>query len=157
MIDPRPLLATPTVADAAFEVLAVGVEVAAGRDALEAVPPHAAMARALSDITAAPARNVVGPLRVMSLLRFGASTVAAVSGYRITQRVVRGLKPRSQGLGQGRGYLRYPGEERVLFELVAGLHSEFAECLAEVVVDRAGADEQTRGDFLVGGTVGGET
>ena len=42
------------------------------------------------------------------------------------------------------------------FELVAGLHVELAECLAEVVVDGVGADEQLRGDLSVGGTVGGE-
>ena len=46
--------------------------------------------------------------------------------------------------------------EHVLCELVAGLHSELAECLAEVVVDGVGADEQPRGDFSVGGTIGGE-
>ena len=46
--------------------------------------------------------------------------------------------------------------EQVLFELVAGLHSELAERLAQVVVDGAGADEQLRGDFLVGGAVGRE-
>jgi hypothetical protein len=56
MIDPRPLFATPTVVDAALEVLAVGVEVDAGRDAVAAAPPQAARARALSDMTAAPAR-----------------------------------------------------------------------------------------------------
>ena len=44
--------------------------------------------------------------------------------------------------------------EQVLFELVAGLHSELAKRLAEVVVDGAGADEQLRGDLWVGGAVG---
>ena len=46
--------------------------------------------------------------------------------------------------------------EWVLFELVAGPHSELAERFAEVVVDGAGADEQLGGDFLVGGSLGGE-
>ena len=45
---------------------------------------------------------------------------------------------------------------QVLFEVVSGLHSELPERLAEVVVDGAGADEQLRSDFLVGGPVGGE-
>ena len=48
------------------------------------------------------------------------------------------------------------GLEDMSFELVAGLHVELAECLAEVVVDGVGADEQLRGDLSVGGTVGGE-
>ena len=43
--------------------------------------------------------------------------------------------------------------EQVLFELVAGLHPQLAERLAQVIVDGAGADEQLRGDLLVGGTV----
>jgi hypothetical protein len=64
-------------------------EAAGGGDAVATPPlPHAATARAASGITAALARNVMGLLRVMSLLRKGASTVAATSGYRITQRVV---------------------------------------------------------------------
>jgi hypothetical protein len=96
-IDPRPLLATSTVVEAALEVFAVDVEVVVGRDPVLAAPPQAATARALSDISAAPARKVMGLLRLMSLLRFGASTVAAVSGHRIAQCVVRALKPRSQG------------------------------------------------------------
>ena len=43
--------------------------------------------------------------------------------------------------------------EQLLFELVAGFHSELAERLAEGVVDGAGADEQLGGYFLVGGPV----
>jgi hypothetical protein len=88
-IDPRPLFATPTVADAALAVFAVGVELDAGRDAVAAAPPQADTARALSGISAAPARKAMGLLRLMSLRRWGASTVAAMSGHRITQRVVR--------------------------------------------------------------------
>ena len=38
--------------------------------------------------------------------------------------------------------------------MVAGLHSELAERLAQVVVDGARADEQLGRDFRVGGTVG---
>jgi hypothetical protein len=41
----------------------------------------------------------------------------------------------------------------MLFELVAGLHAELAERFAEVVVDRARADEQLGRDFLVGGPI----
>jgi hypothetical protein len=44
----------------------------------------------------------------------------------------------------------------MLFELVAGLHSELAERFAQVVVHGAGADEELRSDFLVRGTVGRE-
>jgi hypothetical protein len=71
-------------------------------------PPQAATARAVSGITAALARKVMGLLRVMSfLLRLGRSTVAATSGYRITRRVVLHRKPRSRGARQPtRGYLR---------------------------------------------------
>jgi hypothetical protein len=65
MIGPRPLFATPTAADAALEALAVDVEVGAGRDAVAAAPPQAATARALSDISAALARKVMGLLRLM--------------------------------------------------------------------------------------------
>jgi hypothetical protein len=46
--------------------------------------------------------------------------------------------------------------EHVAGELGAGFHPELTKRLAEVVVDGAGADEQLRGDFLVGGTVGSE-
>src|ERR1700756_2219361 len=46
--------------------------------------------------------------------------------------------------------------EQVSCELVAGLHTELAKRLAEVVVDSAGADEQLGRDFLVRGTVGSE-
>jgi hypothetical protein len=42
------------------------------------------------------------------------------------------------------------------WERAHGPHSELAERLAEVVVDGAGADEQPRGDFSVGGTISGE-
>ena len=45
---------------------------------------------------------------------------------------------------------------QVTRELGAGFDSELAERLAEVVVDGARADEQLRGDFWVGGAVGGE-
>ncbi len=45
------------------------------------------------------------------------------------------------------------GLQHVARELGAGFDSELAERLAEVVVDVAGADEQLRGDFLVGRTV----
>ena len=44
----------------------------------------------------------------------------------------------------------------MLFELVAGLDTELAERFAQVVVDGVGADEQLRGDLLVGRTVCGE-
>src|ERR1700729_2206596 len=43
--------------------------------------------------------------------------------------------------------------EQVLFELVAGLHTELAKRLAKVVVDGAGADEQLGGDLLIRGSL----
>jgi hypothetical protein len=46
--------------------------------------------------------------------------------------------------------------EQLTRELGAGFDPELAKCLAQVVVDGARADEQLRGDFLVGGTVGRE-
>ena len=46
--------------------------------------------------------------------------------------------------------------EQALFELVAGLDSELAKRLAQVIVDGAGADEQLGRDFLVGRTLGRE-
>jgi hypothetical protein len=71
-IDPRPLFATPTVAEAALELFAVGVEVEAGRDALAAPPPpQAATARALSGIRTTLAREAMRLLRLMLLLRLG--------------------------------------------------------------------------------------
>jgi hypothetical protein len=85
-IRPRRLFATRTVA------VLVGVVFDAGGTAAVAPPPpppQAATARAVSGITAALARTVIGRLRVMSLLRVGRSTVAAPGGYRITRRVVR--------------------------------------------------------------------
>jgi hypothetical protein len=49
----------------------VGFEAAGGAAAVAAPPPpQAATARATSGIAAAPARKVIGLLRVMSLLRF---------------------------------------------------------------------------------------
>ena len=44
----------------------------------------------------------------------------------------------------------------MLFELAAGLDSELAKHLAEVIADGVWADEQLGGDLLVGGTVGRE-
>jgi hypothetical protein len=82
-IDPRLLFATPTVAEAPLEVFCVAAVAALPP------PPHAAMARAASGITAALARKVMGLLRVMSLLRMGRSTFARHGGARITRRVVR--------------------------------------------------------------------
>jgi hypothetical protein len=64
-IDPRPLFATPTVAEAPLEVFGVAAVAAFPP------PPHAAMARAAIGMTAALARKVIGLLRVMSLLRVG--------------------------------------------------------------------------------------
>jgi hypothetical protein len=65
----------------------------AGGDAAVAappLPPQAAMARAVSGITAALARKVIGLLRVMTApFSWGALTVAAIRGYRIRHRVVR--------------------------------------------------------------------
>src|ERR1700752_2763294 len=71
-IDPRLLFATrtPEVFVGVVVVVADGV---GGGAAVAAAPPppHAATARAKSGITAAPARKVMGLLRVMSLLRIG--------------------------------------------------------------------------------------
>jgi hypothetical protein len=83
-IDPRLLFETPTVAVAPVEVFGVA--------AVAAPPPHAAAARATSGITAALTRNMMGLLRVMLLLGWGALTVAAIGGFRITRRVVRSRK-----------------------------------------------------------------
>ena len=84
-IEPRLLLATPRVAEAPVEVF--------GGDAVAAPPPpQAATARAVSGITAALARKVMGLLRVMSLLRLGRSTLAATRDHRITQCIVRNRK-----------------------------------------------------------------
>jgi hypothetical protein len=47
-------------------------------------PPQAATARAASGISAALATKVMGRLRVMSLLCWGALTLAAIDDYRIT-------------------------------------------------------------------------
>ena len=81
-IDPRLLFATPMVAEAPLEAFAVAAVAAPP-------PPQAATARATSGITTALARKVRGLLRVMSLLGVGRSTVAATSGARVRQRVVR--------------------------------------------------------------------
>ena len=64
-IDPRLLFATPTVAEAPVVVFGVAAVAALPP------PPHAATARAMSGITAALARKVMGLLRLMSFLRFG--------------------------------------------------------------------------------------
>jgi len=64
-IEPTLLFATPTVAEAPIELFAVAAVAALPP------PPHAATDRATSGITAAPARKVMGLLRIMSLLRLG--------------------------------------------------------------------------------------
>jgi hypothetical protein len=87
-IDPRLLFATRTVAVCVGVVVVFGA--AGGGDAVAAAPPpQAATDRAASGITAALERKVMSLLRVTSLLRLGALTVAATSGHRITQHVVR--------------------------------------------------------------------
>jgi hypothetical protein len=63
-IGPRVLFVTPTVAEAPVEVFGVAAVAAPP-------PPQAAMARAVSGISAALVRKVMGLLRVMSLLRLG--------------------------------------------------------------------------------------
>jgi hypothetical protein len=96
-IFPKPVRRTWTVARGLLRV----TEAALTRRALSMVgcdvpafatwvPPTTA--RAVSGITAALARKVMGLLRVMPLLRLGRSTVAAPGGDRITQRVVRAGK-----------------------------------------------------------------
>src|SRR5438045_1837981 len=85
-----PLCATLTVTGGGLGGGAV--DVGGGDAAVAPPPPQAATARAVSGIAAALARKVMGLLRVMSLLRLGRSTVAATSGYRIRQRVVRNRK-----------------------------------------------------------------
>jgi hypothetical protein len=85
-IDPRLVFATPIVAEAPLEVFG------AAAVAAPPLPPQAATAKAVSGIAAALARNVMGLVRVMSLLRLRASTVAAPGGDRITQRVARDRK-----------------------------------------------------------------
>ena len=82
-IRPRWLFASPTVAVLPLVVLGGVAAVAAPP------PPHAATASALSGITAALARKVMGLLRVMSLLGLGVTTLAAIRIDRITQHVVR--------------------------------------------------------------------
>jgi len=79
-IDPRPLCATPTVADAVLDVFTVDVEVDAGRDAVAALPPQAATTRTLSGISAALAREAMRRLRLMLLLRSG--SIDSRSGHR---------------------------------------------------------------------------
>lgn len=86
-IDPRPLFATPTVAAVALAVFAVGVEVDAGRDAVSSPPPQAAMARALSGISAAPAREMMGLLCLMPPFRLG--SIDSRSGGRSTHHATR--------------------------------------------------------------------
>jgi hypothetical protein len=90
-IDPRPLFATPTVADAVLEVFAVGVEVDAGRDAVAVLPPQAAKARALSEISAALAREAMSRLRLMLLLRSG--SIDSRSGDRRSHHATRSPCP----------------------------------------------------------------
>jgi hypothetical protein len=75
-------------------VFGVGVGVEADVGGVAAVapppPPQAAMARAVSGSSAALARKVMGLRRVKRApSSWGASTVAAIGGYRITHRVVR--------------------------------------------------------------------
>jgi hypothetical protein len=73
-IDPRLLLATRTAVGlaGAGAVVVVDDDVVGGGEAVAAAPPpQAATARALSGITAALTRKVMGLLRVMSLLRLG--------------------------------------------------------------------------------------
>src|ERR1700760_4326735 len=68
-IRPKRLLETRTVVVRAGVAVGVGVdaEVDGGGDAVApAPPPHAATARATSGTSAAPARTVIGRLRVMS-------------------------------------------------------------------------------------------
>jgi hypothetical protein len=86
-IDPRLLLATPTVADTPLEVVGVAPV------ATPPLPPQAATARATSGITAALARKVMG-----LFARYVAPLVAErrpsqrSAGVRITHRVVRSPK-----------------------------------------------------------------
>jgi hypothetical protein len=93
-IFPKPVRRTLTVARGRLRVIGAAMT---GRSPvlLGCVVPAFAMsappttARAVSGITAALARKVMGVRRVMSLLRLGRSTVAATGGDRITRRVVR--------------------------------------------------------------------
>jgi ribosomal protein S12 methylthiotransferase accessory factor YcaO len=89
-MDPRLLLATRTVAVVVVVVVVVVVDGAGGGAAVAAAPPpQAATARAMSGITAALARKVMGLLRVMLCSSgLGRETVAATSGSRITQHIV---------------------------------------------------------------------
>ena len=71
---------------------------------MAAPPPQAATARALIDIGAALAREVMGPLRLMLLFRLG--SIHSRSGERLKHHVMRSpraLKPRSQGPDKARG------------------------------------------------------
>ena len=89
-------------------------------------------------------RVVGGSVRLVPPAR-GAASISRTEP--ISSSPVRTPEPRGRCVRRAGG---------MLFELVAGLHVELAECLAEVVVDGVGADEQLRGDLSVGGTVGGE-
>src|ERR1700733_2716010 len=88
---------------------------------------------ALPRFTAALARNVLGSLRFMSLLRLGRATLAVTSDYRITQRVVHHQKPRSHWSHGLRAELRIVLADRNsseaiscdVFELVAGKIKRF--------------------------------
>jgi hypothetical protein len=90
-IEPSPLFATPTVADAVLEVFAVGVEADAGGDAVAALPPQAATARAPSGITAAPATEAMSLRRLMLLLRLG--SIDGRSGERASHHATRSPRP----------------------------------------------------------------
>jgi hypothetical protein len=60
-IDPSPVFARLTVAEVAWVVFGGVAAVAA----LPPLPPHAAIAKAMSGTTAAPVRNAMGLARVM--------------------------------------------------------------------------------------------
>src|ERR1700748_138308 len=103
----------------------------------------------------------------MSLLRLG--SIDSRSGERSTHHATRSPGPETRvvtrqttRVGDARSGLPSRGVRvcgwlgQVLFELVAGLHSELAERLAQVIVDGVGANEQPRGGFLVRGAGGRE-
>jgi hypothetical protein len=91
-------LATRTVALGALVVFAAAggaalVVLAAAGAAVAAAPPppHAAIARALTGITAALARKVMGLLRVMSLLQWG--SLDSCSDRRVSNPATRSPRP----------------------------------------------------------------
>ena len=94
-IDPRLLLATRTVTVLAgvVVVVVVVVDFAGGAAAVAALPPppQAATVRATSGITAALARNLIGLLRVMSLLRLG--SIDTRSDERLSNHATRSPQP----------------------------------------------------------------